>query len=107
MLAGARIKGPVAGTCALASIVAVSALSSGAAWARPQAFTPTVVMTVTDTALNFRSVSGLAPGTVPNGKISFQLRNNAHGWRTFTIQNKTTLRRCVEHQRASASIARQ
>ncbi len=47
-------------------------------------------MTVTDTSLNFRSVMGLAPATVPDGKIAFRLDNRARSWRSFTILGKTT-----------------
>jgi hypothetical protein len=67
----------------------IGSLATGAS-ARTQTFIPTVVMTVTDTTLDFRSTSGLAPGTVPDGKLSFRLDNKARTWRSFTIQNKST-----------------
>jgi hypothetical protein len=73
-----------------AVVTALIASAASVASARTQTFTPTVVMTVTDTTLNFRSTSGLAPGTVPDGKVSFKLDNKARGWRSFTIQNKAT-----------------
>jgi hypothetical protein len=62
----------------------------GLASAQTEAFIPTVVMTVTNTSLNFRSVAGLAPATVPEGKISFKLVNKTRSWRTFSIVGKTT-----------------
>jgi hypothetical protein len=71
-------------------LLALASFISGSAAAHTQAFIPTVVMTVTDTTLNFRSTSGLAPGTVPTGKLSFKLENKARGWRSFTIQGKST-----------------
>jgi hypothetical protein len=70
-------------------VTAVGILSSPA-WGHAQVFTPTVVMTVTDTTLEFRPTSGLTPGTVPDGKLSFELENKARTWRSFTIQNKST-----------------
>jgi hypothetical protein len=73
-----------------ALVTALSGSAANIAWGRSQTFVPTVVMTVTDTTLNFRSTSGLAPGTVPDGKVSFRLDNKARGWRSFTIQNKAT-----------------
>jgi hypothetical protein len=77
----------IAGAAVLAALVGSAA---NVAWGRSQTFVPTVVMTVTDTTLNFRSTSGLAPGTVPDGKLSFRLDNKARGWRSFTIQGKST-----------------
>ncbi|HWB23039.1 MAG TPA: hypothetical protein VG652_09135 [Gaiellaceae bacterium] len=76
----------LAGAAFGAALLTVPALAS----AQPQVFIPTVVMTVTNTTLNFRSVAGLAPATVPDGRISFKLVNKARGWRTFSIVGKTT-----------------
>jgi hypothetical protein len=73
-----------------AVVVTLIASTADAAWGKPQVFVPPVVMTVTDKTLNFRSTSGLAPGTVPDGKVSFKLENKARGWRSFTIQSKST-----------------
>jgi hypothetical protein len=73
-----------------AVVTALLASAANVAWGRAKVFTPTVVMTVTDTTLNFRSTSGLAPATVPDGKLSFKLENKARSWRSFTIQNKST-----------------
>lgn len=77
----------IAGAAVITALV--GSMATGAS-ARTATFTPTVVMTVTDTTLDFRSTSGLAPGTVPDGKVSFKLDNEARGWRSFTIQNKST-----------------
>jgi hypothetical protein len=83
-----RLRLLAGGTCAVALVTTACVVAP--AWARSQTFTPTVVMTVTDTTLNFRSTSGLAPATVPDGKLSFRLDNKARTWRSFTIQGKST-----------------
>ncbi len=85
-----RLRVLAGATLATALLVVATGVSSAPAWGGTQVFTPTVVMTVTDTSLDFRSTSGLAPATVPDGKISFRLDNKARTWRSFTIQNKTT-----------------
>jgi uncharacterized cupredoxin-like copper-binding protein len=69
----------------------IGSAATGAS-AQTKTFIPTVVMTITDTTLDFRPTSGLAPGTVPDGKVSFKLDNKARGWRSLTIQNKSTRR---------------
>lgn len=77
----------IAGAAVITALVGSAATGASA---RPETFTPTVVMTITDKTLDFRPTSGLAPGTVPDGKVSFKLDNKARSWRSFTIQNKST-----------------
>jgi len=74
------------------AVAALALAASAGASARPASFVPTVVMTVTDTTLNFRPVAGLEPATVPDGRLSFRLDNRAHTWRTFSIADATSAR---------------
>jgi hypothetical protein len=83
-------RGPLVHAIAGALVGVLAVVTASAAWGQTQVHPVTVVMTVTSTTLNFRSVSGLAPATVPDGKVAFRLDNKTPSWRTFTIGGKTT-----------------